>query len=54
MPKAASDQSGFATRNIPKGTYLTLQDYSSQKVIAEKTFVFRCKDLDQNQEMFME
>lgn len=29
----------FATRNIPKGTYLTLQDYSSQKVIAEKTFV---------------
>ncbi len=29
----------FATRNIPEGTYLTHQDYSSQKVIAEKTFI---------------
>ena len=29
----------FATRNISKGTYITTQDYSTQKIIAEKTFI---------------
>ena len=29
----------FATRNISEGTYITSQDFSQQKIIAEKTFV---------------
>ena len=29
----------FATRNISKGTYITTQDISTQKIIAEKTFI---------------